>query len=278
MMKNYKGVTALVTGASSGIGKAFAEDLAARGAKLIITARSEDGLQALAADLRTRFSSEVAVIPLDLGQPGAAATLMEAVHGQGLTVDLLVNNAGFGKWGAFLDIDVPSNAEMIQLNVTALVELTRLCLPGMISRRKGGVINVASTAAFVPLPYAAVYSAAKTFVLYFSEALWGETRESGVHVMALCPGGTASNFAAVASDLPGAGTGRPGLDTAESVASAGLKAFLRRKTVVITGKGNQRLLWLPRLMSRTGVVIAMGDRWKAVVDQVAAARKAHPAA
>ncbi len=275
-MKNYKGVTALVTGASSGIGKAFAEDLAERGAKLIITARSESGLQAVAADLRARFRSEVVVIPLDLGQPGASARLMEAVHSQGLTVDLLVNNAGFGKWGAFLDIEPPSNAEMIQLNVTALVELTRLCLPGMIARRKGGVINVASTAAFVPLPYAAVYSAAKTFVLYFSEALWGETRDSGVHVLALCPGGTASNFAAVASDLPGAGTGRPGLDTAEFVASEGLKSFLRRKTVVITGKGNQRLLWLPRLMSRKQIVVAMGDRWKAVVDQVAAARKARP--
>jgi short-subunit dehydrogenase len=277
-MKNYKGVTALVTGASSGIGKAFAEDLAERGAKLIITARSESGLQAVASDLRARFRSEVVVIPLDLGQPGASARLMEAVHSQGLTVDLLVNNAGFGKWGAFLDIEPPSNAEMIQLNVTALVELTRICLPGMIARRKGGVINVASTAAFVPLPYAAVYSAAKTFVLYFSEALWGETRDSGVHVLALCPGGTASNFAAVASDLPGAGTGRPGLDTAEFVASEGLKAFLRRKTVVITGKGNQRLLWLPRLMSRKQIVVAMGERWKAVVDQVAAARKAHPGA
>lgn len=271
-MKTYKGATALVTGASSGIGKAFAEDLAARGARLILTARSESGLQAVAADLRKRFSTEVAVIPLDLAQSGAAANLMEAVHGQGLAVDLLVNNAGFGRWGAFLDIEPPSNAEMIQLNVTALVELSRLCLPGMISRKKGGVINVASTAAFVPLPYAAVYSAAKTFVLYFSEALWGETRDSGVHVMALCPGGTASNFAAVASDLPGAGTGRPGLDSAESVASAGLKAFLRRKTVVITGKGNQRLRWLPRLMTRKQLVVAMGDRWKTVVDQVAAAK------
>ncbi len=277
-MKNYKGVTALVTGASSGIGKAFAEDLAARGAKLIITARSESGLQSLAQDLRARFKTEVAVIPLDLGQSGAAARLMDALHGQGLTVDLLVNNAGFGKWGAFLEIEGRSNAEMIQLNVTALVELTHLCLPGMITRRKGGVINVASTAAFVPLPYAAVYSAAKTFVLYFSEALWGETRACGVHVMALCPGGTASNFAAVASDLPGAGTGRPGLDSAAFVASEGLKAFLRRKTVVITGKGNQRLRWLPRLMTRKQIVIAMGDRWKGVVDQVAAARKAQPRA
>ena len=273
-MKNYKGATALVTGASSGIGKAFAEDLAARGAKLIITARSDAALQAVATDLRTRFRSEVVVVPLDLGQPGAAARLMEAVNAQGLIVDLLVNNAGFGKWGGFLEIDGPSNAGMIQLNVTALVELTHLCLPGMVARGKGGVINVASTAAFVPLPYAAVYSAAKTFVLYFSEALWGETRDSGVHVMALCPGGTASNFAAVASDLPGAGTGRPGLDSSESVASAGLKAFLRRKTVVITGKGNQRLLWLPRLMTRKQIVVAMGDRWKGVVDQVAAARKA----
>ncbi len=271
-MKTYKGATALITGASSGIGKAFAEDLAARGAKLIITARSDLALQALAGDLRKKHGTEVAVVALDLGQPDAAAQLMQAVHGQGMAVDLLVNNAGFGKWGGFLDIEPPSNAGMIQLNVTALVELSRLCLPGMIARNRGGIINVASTAAFVPLPYAAVYSAAKTFVLYFSEALWGETRDSAVHVMALCPGGTASNFAAVASDLPGAGTGRPGLDSSESVASAGLKAFLRRKTVVITGKGNGRLRWLPRLMTRKQMVVAMGDRWKAVVDQVAAAK------
>ena len=271
-MKTYKGATALITGASSGIGKAFAEDLAARGAKLIITARSDVALQALAGDLRKKHGTEVAVVALDLGQPDAAAQLMQAVHGQGMAVDLLVNNAGFGKWGGFLDIEPPSNAGMIQLNVTALVELSRLCLPGMIARNRGGIINVASTAAFVPLPYAAVYSAAKTFVLYFSEALWGETRDSAVHVMALCPGGTASNFAAVASDLPGAGTGRPGLDSSESVASAGLKAFLRRKTVVITGKGNGRLRWLPRLMTRKQMVVAMGDRWKAVVDQVAAAK------
>jgi short-subunit dehydrogenase len=272
-MKSYKGKTALVTGASSGIGKAFAHDLASRGARVIITARSEPALQAVAAELRGRYSTLVDVIPMDLSKAGAAARLMAAVDALDLKVDLLVNNAGFGKWGDFLSIEAPANAEMIQLNVTALVELCRLCLPGMLTRDDGGIINVASTAAFVPLPYAAVYSAAKTFVLYFSEALWGKTRKSGVHVMALCPGGTASNFAAVAADLPGAGAGRPGLDSSESVAKAGLDGFLKRKTYLITGKGNQRLAWLPRLMSRQKVVTTMGDRWKTVVDQVAVARR-----
>jgi len=272
-MKSYKGKTALVTGASSGIGKAFAQDLASRGARVILTARSDAALQAVAADIRARCSVLVDVIPMDLAQPGAAGRLMAAVDAMGLKVDLLVNNAGFGKWGDFLSIEAPANAEMIQLNVTALVELSRLCLPEMLARNDGGILNVASTAAFVPLPYAAVYSAAKTFVLYFSEALWGETRNTGVHVMALCPGGTASNFAAVAADLPGAGAGRPGLDSSESVAKAGLDGFLRRRTYLITGKGNQRVAWLPRFMSRQKVVTTMGDRWKTVVDQVAAARR-----
>lgn len=272
-MKNYKGKTALVTGASSGIGKAFAEDLASRGARVILTARSGPALQAVAADIRGRFSTLVDVVPMDLAQAGAADRLMAAVAAMGLKVDLLVNNAGFGKWGDFLSIEAPANAEMIQLNVTALVELSRLCLPDMLARKDGGIINVASTAAFVPLPYAAVYSAAKTFVLFFSEALWGETRKTGVHVMALCPGGTASNFAAVAADLPGAGAGRPGLDSSESVARAGLDGFLRRRSYLITGKGNQKIAWLPRFMSRQKVVVTMGDRWKTVVDQVAAAKR-----
>ena len=267
-MKTYKGKTALVTGASSGIGKAMAQDLAQRGAHLILTARSEGALQSLAAELRTRFKVNVSVIAADLAQAGAAAGLMQAVTAQGLSVDLLVNNAGFGKWGAFQEIETDANGEMIQLNITSLVELTRLCLPAMTARREGGVINVASTAAFVPLSYAAVYSAAKTFVLYFSEALWGECRGTGVHVMALCPGGTATNFAVVASDVAALSTARPGMDTPEMVAGAGLDAFLQGRVYLITGKSNQSIAFLPRFLTRKQMVITAGRRWKKVVDLV----------
>ena len=267
-MKTYKGKTALVTGASSGIGRAMARDLAKRGAHLILAARSKDALEALATDLREQFKINVAVIVSDLATAGAAEGLMAAVTAQGLSVDLLVNNAGFGKWGDFQHIEPAANAEMIQLNVTSLVELTRLCLPGMTARRDGGVINVASTAAFVPLSYAAVYSAAKTFVLYFSEAIWGECRGTGVHVMALCPGGTATNFAAVASDVAALSKGRPGMDTAEMVASAGLDAFLRGRVYLITGKSNQSIAFMPRFLTRKQMVITAGRRWKKIVDMV----------
>ncbi len=267
-MKSFKGKTALVTGASSGIGKAMARDLAQRGAHLILTARTQRALETLATELREQFKVQVAVLTADLAQPGSAAALMQAVAAQGLSVDLLVNNAGFGKWGDFQKIEPPANAEMIQLNVTSLVELTRLCLPGMTAKRDGGVINVASTAAFVPLSYAAVYSAAKTFVLYFSEAIWGECRGTGVHVMALCPGGTATNFAAVASDVSALSAGRPGMDSAEMVASAGLDAFLKGQVYVITGKSNQSIALLPRFLTRKQMVITAGRRWKKIVDMV----------
>ena len=273
-MRNYKGKTVLITGASSGIGRAAALDLAKRGAHLILVARSADSLHALADEIRGKHSVSVAVIPADLGQPGAAAKLMTAVDAAGLAVDVLINNAGFGKWGALLDIAAEENAAMIQLNITALVELTRLCLPGMIARKDGGVINVASTAAFTPLPWAAVYSASKTFVLNFSEAIWGEVRESGVHVMALCPGGTATNFAAVASESQALAKPRPGMDTPEYVAKAGLDAFLKGKTYLITGKSNQSLAWMPRLLSREQLVLMAGKRWKTVVDRVAALKSA----
>ena len=262
-MKSFKGKTALITGASSGIGKAFAEALAARGAKVILTARSEAGLNAVADGLRAAKAPGVEVIALDLAAPGAGAKLAAAVAAKGLAVDLLINNAGFGKWGDFLSVDAAVDAEMVQLNIIALVDLSHAFLPAMLARGDGGIINVASTAAFAPLPYAAVYSASKAFVLSFSEALFGECEDRGVHVLALCPGGTQSNFAAVASGAPGLKT--PTLDTAESVAEAGLKAFLGKRTFLITGKGAGRTALLARLMSRKRVVRTTGRMWKGLL-------------
>jgi short-subunit dehydrogenase len=259
-MKTVKGKTALVTGASSGIGKAFAELLARSGAHVIVTARSGTALEALAAELTGPKLGGATAIALDLGEPGGAQKLYDAVKAKGLSVDLLVNNAGFGKWGDFLGVDAATDAQMIQLNVTAMVDLCHLFLPAMLERGDGGVINVGSVASFAPLPYAAVYSATKAFVLSFSEALFGEYEGKGVHVLALCPGGTQSNFAAVASNT--AGLSVPTLDTAESVAQAGLKAFLRKRTYLITGKGNGRMALLPRLLPRKSVVRTAGRMWK----------------
>lgn len=262
-MKSFEGKTALITGASSGIGKAFAQSLARRGARVILTARSEAGLNTVAVALRAAKAPGVEVIALDLAASGAGARLAEAVKARGLEVDLLVNNAGFGKWGDFLSVEAQVDAEMVQVNITALVDLCHAFLPAMLARGGGGIINVASTAAFQPLPYAAVYSASKAFVLSFSEALFGECEGRGVHVLALCPGGTQSNFAAVASGTQGLET--PPLDTAESVAEAGLEGFLQKRTFLITGKGNGLLAFLPRVLSRKRVVRTAGRMWKGML-------------
>ena len=194
-MKNYKGVTALVTGASSGIGKAFAEDLAARGAKLIITARSETGLQALAADLRKRHSTEVAVVALDLGQPDAAARLMEAVEGQGLTIDLLVNNAGFGVAPAGAEESSLEQAQAIfDTNFFGVVRMVRAVVPHMRRQGSGRIINIGSVLGFLPMPYGALYAATKHAIEGYSESLDHELRTRGIRVSVIEPAYTKTPF------------------------------------------------------------------------------------
>lgn len=189
------GWTALVTGASSGIGEQFARDLAAAGVDLVVTARSAEVLQRLAEQLRAAHPGRtVTVVPADLARPEAAGDVAAAIERAGLTIDLLVNNAGFGTHGPFVQEDRDRLADELQVNCAALVALTSRLLPGMVSRGRGGVLNVASTAAFQPVATMAVYAATKAFVLSFTEALWAETRGSGVRVLALCPGGTATQF------------------------------------------------------------------------------------
>ena len=258
-MNSFSGKSVLVTGASSGIGKSFAESLARRGANLIITARSVDKLEALAASLRSSAKVSVDVIGNDLGEPGSAARLMQEIKSRGLAVDVLINNAGFGTWGKFLDQDPATYNNMLQLNITSLVELTQLCLPDMLSKGSGGIINVGSTASYVPVPYAATYSASKAFVLYFSEALYGEYKDKGVTVTCLCPGNTASNFATVAS---GDGslvntTGR----SPDEVADIGLDAFLEGEPSVLADKSKAVAL-MPRFLPRKRVIKIVGDTWK----------------
>ncbi|MDR3513102.1 MAG: SDR family oxidoreductase [Caulobacteraceae bacterium] len=249
--KPGEGQTALVTGASTGIGADLAECFARGGYDLILTARGEPALRAVADRLASSFGVKTSVFAADLAAPGAGAQLAEAVAAQGLTVDVLVNNAGFGAAGAFAGSDLENQLGMVDLNDRALVELTHIYWPGMLARKRGGVLNVASLAAFAPGPLMAVYYASKAFVLSFSEALWEEARGTGVHVSCLCPGATQSRF----RDRAGTGATRLGQTTvvmgSMPVAEAGYEGFQRNRRVVITGKGNARTAWLTRFLPRT---------------------------
>lgn len=249
-MKLFKGTTALITGASSGIGEAFARTLAARHANLILTARSEDKLHKLAKALTKDHGVSVHVFTGDLSHEDMPQRLYDEVKNKGLSVDLLINNAGFGKWGHFLAEEYKTYQEMLRLNINSLVGLTYLFIPEMLKKRNGGVINIASTAAFQPVPYIATYSASKAFVLSFSEALYGEYKNSGLTILALCPGNTSTNFFYVANaDASGMSSESP-----EKVAEAGLNAFLRGRNYYISGVSNYLNSILPRLLPRRSVI------------------------
>ncbi len=246
----FKGTTTLVTGASSGIGKALAHSLARRGANLIITARSEGRLNLLANELREKYKSDICVIPLDLTAPDAPQQIFEKIKENQRSVDLLLNNAGFGKWTDFHYESLETYERMLSLNINALVKLTYLCLPEMLKSKSGGVINVSSTAAFQPIPYQAVYAASKAFVLSFTEALAGEYKEDGVRFMALCPGNTETNFMTTANANA---EGMP-FDTPEVVAENGLKAFEKGKNCYVQGRTNYINSLLPRVLPRDAVI------------------------
>ena len=251
-MKSFKDATVLVTGASSGIGEAFARNLANRGANLILTARSEDKLGQIVEELAAKHAIKAHVFPGDLSHPNTPQQLGSQIQAASLSVDVLINNAGFGKCGPFLEHDYQSYQDMLNLNIKALVGLTHLFLPSMLEKGDGGVINVASTAAFQPIPYLATYSATKAFVLGFSESLWGEYHERGLTVLALCPGNTATNFADVANiDV----TRMTRAATPEIVVEEGLRAFLKGRNYVIPGRTvNYLLANLSRLLSRRRVL------------------------
>ncbi len=229
--------TALVTGASGGIGLHLAECFARDGYHVVVVARGAPKLEALAAALRQRFGVPVTVIAVDLEQPGGAAQLHAAVQAQGLTLDALVNNAGYGVFGEFRNSALDAELAMMQLNMAALVSLSKLFLPDLLARR-GQLLNVASTAAFQPGPYMAVYFATKAFVLSFTEAIAAELEGTGVQVMALCPGPTASGFQDKAAMRASALVQGKRLPSAESVAVDGYAALQRGKRVHITGALN----------------------------------------
>ena len=255
-MKSYHSRTVLLTGASGGIGEAMARRLARDGAHLLLTARSEDRLRSLAAEFRSE-GGRADVFAHDLAAPGAAEALYDCITAAGHTVDVLVNNAGFGRLGEFVEIDAATYERMVTLNVTNLVTLTRLVLPGMLHRGTGGILNVASTAAYQPVPYFAVYGATKAFVRSFSHALSAEVEGTGVHVTCLSPGPTTTGFAATA-DIGNLGGGRV-VDTAENVARIGLDALLANKRNEVVGAINSAVAFATRF-APTKLILKAGKR------------------
>ncbi len=253
----YRGRTALITGASSGIGASFAAALAARGMDLILTARSRDRLKQLATELADAHGGHVEVMPDDLARAGAGQALAERIVQRGLQVDFLINNAGFGTVGPFHKQDPGRERAEVLLNVLAGVELSHAFLPAMIERSDGAIINVASVAAFQPTPFMTIYGATKAFVLAFSEGLWGECRNRGVRVLALCPGPVDTAFfeATGKSDLkdklPAAS-----LMQADEVVREGLRALERNRSFIVPGRSNYAVSMMGRLLPRGWVAAA----------------------
>src|SRR5829696_6626671 len=242
--------TTLITGASSGIGAAFARKLSARGRNVLLVARSEDKLIALCNELGRLTSIRAQYLALDLQQPDAGSQLLEETQKRGLEIEMLINNAGFGSMGEFVKLDLEHELDMIQLNVRSLVDLTHRFLGPMRERKRGTIINVASTAAFQAVPYMATYAATKAFVLSFSEAVAEENRAHGIHVMALCPGVTETNF------FQASGMDRPPMrtiQTAEEVVDTALRGLARQKSLVISGWTNWLTVEAERIAPRSVV-------------------------
>jgi short-subunit dehydrogenase len=233
-MDGYK--TALITGASSGIGEAFAKALAAKGLDLILVARSEDKLRALARQLNELYSRRVEVVTADLSLAGSAAKVHAAAEGLGMPVDLLINNAGFGTVGAFVKQDAERERQEILLNAAAVVDLAHAFLPAMLARKRGAIMNIASAAAFQPLPYMSVYAATKAFVLSFSQGLRGEVRNKGIKVLAVCPGPVDTPFfeatgsAGLRKTVP-----KASMVTTDDVVREALRALKAGRSVVVPG-------------------------------------------
>lgn len=242
--------TALVTGASSGIGLELATLLARDRNDLVLVARTRERLEHVARGLGDEYGVEASVLPADLADPGAPARIAREIAGHGISIDVLVNNAGFGLHGLFAALPLESQLEMIRVNVTALTHLVGLLLPGMLERRRGRILNVASTAAFQPGPLMAVYYATKAYVLSFSEALASETAGTGVTVTALCPGPTMTEFQKRAGTEKTALFTGPLVLDAPSVALAGYRGLLRGEPLVVPGLGNKALVQALRVSPR----------------------------
>jgi hypothetical protein len=259
---DLKGKTALVTGASSGLGVAFARLLAARGADLVITARRADNLAAVAREIEAQHGVSVTVLALDLSEPDAPARLFAETEGKGRAISVLVNNAGGGLHQNFADAGWEKIARQIQLNVVSLTELTHLFVRAMRARDTGYILNVSSIGAYTPTPTYATYSAGKAYVRDFTEALAYELRHTGVRVCSLCPGGTLTEFhQAAGHTLPS--SFRATFMTAERCAAIGLGAVFRGRRNVISGLVNKiamfSLRFLPRRLIVWSAALTMGE-------------------
>ena len=246
-------MTALITGASGGIGEVFARELAAKGCHLILVARSKEKLEQLATELSQKHGVKTTVFDADLTLPEIPQYLFNQISKAKLTVDILINNAGFGRCGKFEAVDLHADDKMLMLNIHSLVALTHLFIPGILERKKGGILNVASTAGYQPLPYMAMYGATKAFVLSFTEALWAEYKGKGVRIFCLCPGNTKTNFHEVAG-VKGRKVFFPA--TSEQVVRFGLRLFLQTNRLsAVYGFANQILTLGNRLLPRAWVVL-----------------------
>jgi short-subunit dehydrogenase len=259
-MPLFRDSLALVTGASSGIGRELARQLAGRGANLVLAARSEDELRRLAGELSRAHGIDAHVVAVDLSRRRGVDQLCRAVDVIGVDLDHLINNAGFGYAGAFSNSDARTQRQMIRLNCEAPVLLTRYFLAGMIERGRGGVLNVASTASFQPMPFMATYGATKAFVLSFSAALSEELAGTRVRVTALCPGPVATRFQAVAGIEPG--VERVAALSAEVTARHGLHAYQARRSVCVPGAVNQVQTVVSKLLPRSVLTRSIGSAMK----------------
>lgn len=247
--------TALITGASNGIGLELAKIHASKGDNLVLVARNKGKLDELKTELEAKFSVNVHTIGKDLSAPQSAKEVYEETSRQSIQIDYLINNAGFGDFGMFVDSDWNKDEQMINLNITTLSYFTKLYLQDMVKRGSGKIMNVASTAAFQSGPTMAVYYATKAYVLHFSEALDNEVRDKGVTVTALCPGATESGFQAAAAMEESALVKGKKLPTSKAVAEYGYAAMMRGKTIAIHGLMNTILAISVRFMPRKLVVM-----------------------
>ncbi|MFD6351946.1 SDR family NAD(P)-dependent oxidoreductase [Nocardia tengchongensis] len=247
-MGKWYPATAVVTGASSGIGAAFAAALAARGCDLILVARRESRLLDLAKELESAHGVAVRVLAADLSEPADLRRVTAVFEDPANPVDIVINNAGFATHGALADHTAAKVREEIAVNVAALAELTHAALPPMVTRDRGVIVNIASTAAFQPIPFMAVYGATKAFVLSFTEALWGELEDSGVTALAVCPGATDTEFFDVAGEAASVGSRQ----TPQQVVATAVRVLDRRNPPpsVVSGAANALSSGLPRILPR----------------------------
>jgi short-subunit dehydrogenase len=258
MFEQWRGKWALITGASAGIGVALANELAAGGTNLVLTARRQDRLEELAHSLEAKYRIKAAVFAADLADVNGPEKIYEFTREQKIEVELLINNAGFGAYGELHTVEAKRLLDMVQVNCSAVVYLTRLFLPAMVERRRGDVLILASVASFQAVPYISTYAATKAFDLLFAEGLAEEMKPYGIKVCALCPGSTESEFHVVA----GQEKFMRKAETAEKVARTGLAALAAGKSYVVSGLGNYLGAWGERLVPRRMVTRIAGNIFK----------------